>query len=128
MDRITFIGMPEIDQAQREYLNVLGAAFAVDGLELVIKPRGGANEAVIAGYKARGGSPTETPTPFSAPTQGVLVFGDSSFTDALDQHAPGWREHDPTLVQPQELHDYVIAALAGLKEKELALQHIEVTA
>jgi len=124
-DRLIFIGPMEITDAEKTILEVLGQALAYMGVGLVISPRGEANEAVIKGYKEFKGEPTLKPGKLlNEKVEAFFVYTDidHDLIRALDSALPLWRRFEPeaTVVQGKdELQDYVYAALAAIKMKEM---------
>ena len=124
-ERLTFIGARDITQGEHDTLVIFGQALKYSGIELVIAPRGQGNEAVIEGYREFGGLPVLKPgRVLNEKVDGLLVYSDAEqeLLKALDGTMPSWRRHDPEpiiVIGPDELRDYVYAALAAIKIAEM---------
>lgn len=126
MTAIVFIGKPTISDSERDLLDLLGQAFAHDGVTIITKAIGEANQAIAQGARKRNGTVSTVPNPLTAPAQGFLLYADTPLLELLDANAPGWRAKDPTIVLSDtsptgdfELYEYVTAALAGIAQQEL---------
>jgi len=124
-EALIFIGPMETSEVEKTILRILGNAMAYMGVELVVSPRGEANQAVIKGVKEFGKEPVLKPGKLLGDkADAFLVYTDleHDLIRTLDTALPTWRRNnpEPTIVQgPDELQDYVYATLAAIKLSEM---------
>ena len=124
-EKLIFIGPLEVNQREKTILEVLGQALAYMKIQLIVAPRGAANEAVIHAYKEFKGEPILKPGKLlneEADAFFVYTDLDHELIRMLDAALPHWRRFspEPTIVQgPDELQDYVYAMLAAIKQAEM---------
>lgn len=123
-ERLIFIGPLTVTEVEKTILRIFGQALAYTSISLVTSPRGEANSAVVEGYESFKGQPIFKPGKLlDEPADGFLVYTDldHDLIRTLDGALPTWRRFmpEPIVVQgPDELHDYVYAALAAIKIAE----------
>ena len=124
-ESLIFIGPMVLSQREKTILEVLGQALGYMKIQLIIAPRGEANECVIKAYKEFGGKPVLKPGKLLGdPADAFLVYTDvdHQLIRILDGALPTWRrfEPEPVIIQgPDELQDYVYAMLAAIKQAEM---------
>lgn len=119
MSTITFIGNAKATEDEIDALDFLGRILGHQGIELKTTARGDANNAVIAGYRAKDLEPTLIESDLlNATTDQMIVYADSKLLATLDKAKPDWMQENLIhLAHKQQLFDFIDLLLTKIHEQ-----------